>query len=174
MDAKSHHDELVRFAEVIGLFYEDLGLPRTWGRVLGWLLVCEPEEQSAEDLSSILHASRGSISMATRSLIRMGSVERQTKPGDRRTYYRIRPGAWTAVFDHQVQTVSKLRRLAGQGLDLLDAEPDDRRGRLQELHDLTTFYERESLSLLTQWNHRNGHSHYGQSGRFKATPPAGF
>jgi DNA-binding transcriptional regulator GbsR (MarR family) len=143
----------------MGLFYEDLGLPRAWGRVLGWLLVCEPEDQSAEDLAAVLHASRGSISMATRSLIRMGSVDRLTKRGDRRTYYRIRPGAWTTVFEHQAQTVTKLRRLAKQGLNLLDAEPADRQGRLQELHDLTTFYERESLALRTQWNRKSGQAY---------------
>lgn len=146
--------ELVNFADEIGLFYDDLGLPRAWGRVLGWLLVCEPENQSAEDLAAGLHASRGSISMATRSLIRMGYVERQTKRGDRRTYYRIRPGTWTAVFEHLIQSTTKLRQMAKQGLDLLNDEPVARRGRLQELHDFTTFYERECLALIARW-HRN-------------------
>lgn len=155
MDAEVRRDDLVSYAEMIGLFYEDLGLPRTWGRVLGWLLVCEPDHQSAEDLATTLHASRGSISMATRSLIRMGSVERRTLRGDRRTYYRIRPGAWTAVFEQQRQTVSKLRGLAMHGLELLDGEPAQRRLRLTELHDLTTFYERESHALLAHWNGRN-------------------
>ncbi|MGH3942076.1 MAG: GbsR/MarR family transcriptional regulator [Pseudonocardiaceae bacterium] len=154
MDAEGRSEELVRFADVIGLLYEDLGMPRAWGRVLGWLLVCEPVYQSAEELAAGLHASRGSISMATRSLIRMGNIERQTRRGDRRTYYGIRPGAWTSVFEHQTQTATKLRQLAKQGLELLDDEPTERRVRLQELHDLTTFYERASLAMLSQWNTR--------------------
>lgn len=173
MDTEARSDDLVSYAEVIGLFYEDLGLPRTWGRVLGWLLVCEPEHQSAEDLATILHASRGSISMATRSLIRMGSVERQTLRGDRRTYYRIRPGAWTRVFEQQAHTVTKLRGLAVQGLELLDGEPAPRRLRLNELHDLTTFYERESLALLAQWNGRNGHSQQSPRIGTNGAPPTG-
>lgn len=152
MDAESRDEELVSFADVIGLFYEDVGLPRAWGRLLGWLLVCEPSSQSAEDLAEVLQMSRGSISMATRSLIRMGSVERQTVRGDRRTYYRIRPGAWTTVFEQQSRNYTRLRELAGQGLKLLDGESPQRRDRLQELHHLTTFYERESLALHTRWN----------------------
>lgn len=172
MDAKPRGGDLVSYAEVIGRFYEDLGLPRTWGRVLGWLLVCEPDHQSAEELASILHASRGSISMATRSLIRMGSVERQTLPGDRRTYYRIRPGAWTAVFEQQTQTVTKLRQLALQGLDLLHDEPPERRTRLTELCELTTFYERESRALTARWNGRNGHDQYSSPASFDPSPPA--
>lgn len=172
MDAEARHDDLVSYAEVIGLFYEDLGLPRTWGRVLGWLLVCEPDHQSAEDLATVLHASRGSISMATRSLIRMGSVERRTLRGDRRTYYRIRPGAWNTVFEQQTRTATKLRGLAEQGLELLDGAPAQRRVRLNELHDLTTFYERESLALLAHWNGRNGDSQQSPRISVNGTPPA--
>jgi DNA-binding transcriptional regulator GbsR (MarR family) len=156
MDIDGQLKELVSFADEVGLFYEDFGLPRAWGRVLGWLLVCEPEYQSAEDLAAALHASRGSISMATRSLIRMGTVERQTKRGDRRTYYRIRPGTWTSVFEQQIQSTTKLRKLAKQGLDLLSDEPATRRDRIQELHDLTTFYERESLALIARWHRDRG------------------
>jgi DNA-binding transcriptional regulator GbsR (MarR family) len=156
MDTDGRLKELVSFADEMGLFYDDLGLPRAWGRVLGWLLVCEPDYQSAEDLAEVLHASRGSISMATRALIRMGNLERQTKRGDRRTYYRIRPGTWTAVFEQHIQTTTKLRQLAKQGLELLNDEPGTRRERLQGLHDLTSFYERESLALIARWHRDRG------------------
>ncbi|MDQ3762841.1 MAG: MarR family transcriptional regulator [Actinomycetota bacterium] len=156
MDTEGRLEELVSFTDELGLFYEDLGLPRVWGRMLGWLLVCEPDYQSAEDLAAVLHASRGSISMATRSLIRMGYLERQTRRGDRRTYYRIRPGTWTAVFEHQIQIAAQLRKLAKQGLELLNDEPATRRDRLQELHDLTIFYERECLALIARWHRDRG------------------
>lgn len=156
MNSNRQLKELVNFADEIGLFYDDLGLPRVWGRVLGWLLVSEVDYQSADDLAAGLHASRGSISMATRSLIRMGYVERQTKRGDRRTYYRIRPGTWTAVFEDLIQSTTRLRQLAKQGLDLLSDEPATRRERLQELHDFTAFYERECLALIARWHRDRG------------------
>ncbi|MGH3961946.1 MAG: GbsR/MarR family transcriptional regulator [Pseudonocardiaceae bacterium] len=156
MDTDGQLKELVDFADEIGLFYDDLGLPRIWGRVLGWLLVCEPDYQSAEDLAVGLHASRGSISMATRSLIRLGYVERQTKRGDRRTYYRIRPGTWISIFEHLIQSTTKLRQLAKHGLGLLEDEPARRRDRLQELHEFTTFYERECLALIARWHRDRG------------------
>lgn len=46
------------------------------GRALGWLLVCEPPEQSAAELAETLQASKGSISTATRVLLRLGFIER--------------------------------------------------------------------------------------------------
>ena len=156
MDSDGQLKELLSFVDEIGLVYEELGLPRAWGRVLGWLLVCEPESQSAEDLAAALHASRGSISMATRSLIRMDIIERQTKPGDRRTYYRIRPRTWTAVFEHQIQSTTKVCQLAKRGLELLNNEPATRSDRLQELHHFTEFYEQECLALITKWHSDRG------------------
>lgn len=141
MDAEAQVEEQVKFSDEIGLLYEDLGHPRIWGRVLGWLLLCEPDRQSAEDLATALQASRGSISTTIRSLIRAGLVERQTVRGDRRTYYRIRQGAWMSVFEHQKQITTRLHQLAEQGIELLNGEPAERLRRVEELHDLTAFYE---------------------------------
>src|SRR5437764_2589358 len=134
MEVESPHDELVSFADELGMFYEDLGLPRAWGRVLGWLLVCDPDSQSAEDFANVLHGSRGSVSMTTRALIRGGMVERRTLRGDRRTYYRIRPESWTAVLEEQQRSTKRLRTIAERGLELLKDEPAARKQRLEELH----------------------------------------
>lgn len=151
MDAESRLEELVSFADEIGLLYEDLGQPRIRGRVLGWLLVCDPDYQSAEDLATVLRVSRGSISTTIRLLVRAGLVERQTIRGNRRTYYRIRPDSWTAVFEERTQTAKRMRELAERGLELLDGEPAERQRRMEELHDLTTFYEREAPAVLARW-----------------------
>jgi hypothetical protein len=62
MDVERMVEELGNFADDIGLFYEQFGFPRIWGRVLGWLVVCQPDIQSAEELATALHASRGSVS----------------------------------------------------------------------------------------------------------------
>jgi len=158
MDDEGLVDELGSFADDIGLFYEELGYPRVWGRVLGWLLVCQPTTQSADDLASALHASRGSISMATQALIRAGMVERQTLRGDRRTYYRIRPGSWTTLFEEQTRMATKLRELAERGRTLLNGEPAERRHRVEELHDLTAFYEQEAPLLLERWHKDDRHT----------------
>jgi DNA-binding transcriptional regulator GbsR (MarR family) len=158
MDAEGLVEELGSFADDIGLFYEELGYPRVWGRVLGWLLICEPNTQSAEDLAAALHASRGSISMTTQALVRAGMVERQTLRGDRRTYYRIRPGAWATVFEEQTRMITKLRGLAERGLELLNDEPVERRDRVEELHDLTAFYEQESPEILARWYKHHQHT----------------
>ena len=144
-------EELISFADEVGLFYEDTGLPRAWGRLLGWLLVCEPDFQSAEDFANVLHGSRGSVSMTTRALIRGGMVERRTLRGDRRTYYRIRPDSWTAVLEEFQRNTKRLRTLAEHGLELLKDEPPERKRRLEELHSLMGFFEEKLPALTDDW-----------------------
>ena len=151
MEVENPDDELVSFANEMGMFYEDLGLPRAWGRVLGWLLVCDPEAQSAEDFANVLHGSRGSVSMTTRALIRTGMVERRTIRGDRRTYYRIRPESWTTVLEEQQQSTKRLRTLAERGLDLLKEKSPEQRRRLEEMHSLMAFFEQQLPALIDRW-----------------------
>ena len=79
-----------QYAEEFGLAFEQFGITRMAGRILGWLLVCEPPHQSPQDLQDALQASKGSISTNIRMLERLNFVERISLPGDRRTYFRSR------------------------------------------------------------------------------------
>ena len=55
-----------QFVEEVGIVFEQTGLPRMAGRILGWLLIAEPPHQSTEQLINALMASKGSISSMTR------------------------------------------------------------------------------------------------------------
>ncbi len=68
-------------SRTLALFFEEMGFPRMAGRILGWLLICDPPEQSAGQLAGVLQASKGSLSTMTRLLIQMGLVERVGLPG---------------------------------------------------------------------------------------------
>jgi DNA-binding transcriptional regulator GbsR (MarR family) len=139
------------FADEIGLFFEDNGLPRMPGRVLGWLLVCDPPEQSADELAAALQASRGSISMAMQLLQGSGAVQRVATPGSRRTYYRLTPGFWLREAEEKAAIAARWRKLAERGLDLLADRPEDGRQRLQEMHDMYAFFEEEYARMRDEW-----------------------
>ncbi len=140
-----------RYIEEVGLLLEQSGVPRMAGRVLGALLVAEPAEQSAETLADTLQASRGSISTATRYLIQLGLTERVTKPGERRDYFRCKPGAWLEMTRRGVEQLSLFRQLAERGLGLLETnDPKVRRG-LEEMHAFYAFAEREFPRVFERW-----------------------
>ena len=69
------------------------GLSRMVGRLWGVLLIAEQEYLSTDELMVLTGASRGSISTAVRQLEGMGLVQRVTRAGDRRHYYRARDAA---------------------------------------------------------------------------------
>src|SRR5438270_13498655 len=64
------------------------GIPLIGGRILGYLLVCDPEERTAAELSEELEASTGSVSTNIRLLINQGVVVRTTRRGRQAAQYR--------------------------------------------------------------------------------------
>jgi DNA-binding transcriptional regulator GbsR (MarR family) len=141
----------LHYVEEVALGFERQGLFRMAGRVLGWLLICDPPEQTFNQIAEVLQASKGSISGAMKFLVPSGLVERISRPGDRRDYYRCRPGAWTDLARDQSRLYDDFRKLAQRGLELLADAPAARRERLQGMHDLYAWLEREMPALWERW-----------------------
>ncbi|MDH5695151.1 MAG: MarR family transcriptional regulator [Dehalococcoidia bacterium] len=140
-----------QFVEEFGLFFEQAGLPRMAGRILGWLMLSNPPHQSIDELSEGLLASKGSISTMSRLLIQMGLLERIGLPGVRHDYFRIRPGALEHMLRQNAEQITILRQLAERGLELVEAEASETRHGLEEMRDMYTFFEREFGALVERW-----------------------
>lgn len=139
------------FAEDVGLAFEEEGMPRMAGRILGWLLVSETPQVSLQELAAILHASKGSISTMSRLLMRMGLVEKVSLPGERRDYIRLKPESWSEWFAEEAVNVGALRQLAEHGLELVQSKSPASCERLEEMRDLFAFLEQEYPLLLERW-----------------------
>lgn len=147
----STNEALLHYVEEFGLFFEQFGLPRTAGRILAWLLVCDPPHQTMDDLAEVLQVSKSSVSTANRMLIGSGLVDRVSLPGERKDFYRINEYAWTNAWEARVEQTQSLRKLADRGLALLRDEDAERRQRLQEMRDMYAFLERELPQLIARW-----------------------
>jgi len=141
-----------QFVEEVGIVFEQTGLPRMAGRILGWLLLSDPLHQSTDELAEALMASKGSISTMTRFLIRIGLIERISLPGQRRDYFRLRPDAWRYMIRHGLEDEIKMfRQLAEHGLELLGDATSMTRKWLEEMRDKYAFFELEFPALLERW-----------------------
>jgi DNA-binding transcriptional regulator GbsR (MarR family) len=134
------------FVEQFGLL-GDVGLPRSVTRVLGWLVVCQPRHQPAEQLQSILRLSAGSVSAATTMLVRAEIVERVTFPGDRRIYYQLPPEGWHRLIRTRVQLLARARQVAEQALDAAGEQGDE---RLTGMRDFYGELEADLVRLLDE------------------------
>jgi DNA-binding transcriptional regulator GbsR (MarR family) len=140
-----------RFVEELGVMLElEAGTPRMVGRVLGWLLICDPPEQSAAEVAERLQASKGSISTATRVLLRLGFIERVRIRGERFDRFRARPESWDQFFWRQEQFAAP-RRVLALGLEALGDEPSERRRRLEELDHLYAWWEERLPELREEY-----------------------
>jgi len=136
------------FVEAISLYFEQMGLPRTAGRVLGVLLISDPPAQSLTDLCALLDASKSSVSTTTRLLVEMDLIERVPSPVPRQVYFQFKPGGWAVFVRQRLRLWASLHQIAEHGLDLLQDRDPALRDRLQEAHDMFSLIEEELPMLL--------------------------
>lgn len=147
--ASSSDEEKKRaFVRRVSELIEECGHPGIAGRIIGWLLVSDPAEQSFGALVEATRASKGSISTMTRRLEQAGLVERRSRAGDRQTYFRLRSGAWRTVLRRRMALVNDLAQIAERGLGQLDGQPPSVRCRLQEMRDFYAFVAEQMPALL--------------------------
>jgi DNA-binding transcriptional ArsR family regulator len=141
-----------QFVEECGLYFEGIGLTRIAGRIIGWLLICDPPYQQQSEMVEALGASKSSISVALKDLTTLYLVERVSLPGDRRTYYRTAKDLWVRSFRARMHQLTQLRLLGERGLEALQGEPEARQRRLMFMRDLNAFLETEFPKMLDAWD----------------------
>ncbi|PWV55072.1 GbsR/MarR family transcriptional regulator [Nocardiopsis sp. L17-MgMaSL7] len=146
-------DELA-FVDDVAVFFEREGLPLISGRVIGWLLISDPPEQSAARLAEVLQVSRSSISSATRMLTPSGLVEGVRKRGERQEYFRIAADGWSRMLERRYALATSFRQVTERGLRALEDAPPERRERLANVHELYGFLETELPAMLQRWRDR--------------------
>ena len=132
-----------QFVEEMGQFLAGLGMTPMAGRMWGWLLICDPPEQTAAEIAEALHASRGAISGTARLLATSGLIRRSTRRGDRREYFSAPPEGLDSLLGSAAAIYRQMRGIAERGLTAIADRPKESRARLQEFHDVMAFVERE-------------------------------
>jgi DNA-binding transcriptional regulator GbsR (MarR family) len=144
------HESVQQFVERMGLHLEAEGLPRSAGRIFGYLLLAE-HPCSLDDLVETLQVSKGSVSTNARLLEQSGLLERTSEPGDRRDFYQLHSDAWERML--------LVARRRWEGMYTLlsaaaDAVPCDLQHGKQRLCEAKRFHELlldESDTLIERW-----------------------
>jgi len=141
-----------RFVEDMGELDLVNGTPPAVLRVLAWMVVCEPHEQTAGDIQKHLELSAGSVSVAVRSLCDKGVIERATRPGDRRTYYRLSGHGWEEALARRFRALSEVRGVAERAIAASGGGADE---RLLEMRDTYALVEAGVNELLRHSSERS-------------------
>lgn len=120
-------DAAEEFIEGMGRRFEEEGVPRIAGRMLGLMMVNE-EPCSLDEMAEVLQVSKGSVSSNARLLEQWGVAERTTRPGDRRDYYQLAPDMHTRMLERQVEQMDGMLAHLRRG----EAELAPRSPRIRE------------------------------------------
>lgn len=146
-----NNDAKLIFADHVGRFYaKQYGFPPVTGRLIGYLAVCEPMEQSIADIADALLTSRSAITGAVKALETQKLIDRTRPAGSRSDLVALKSSGWEQNgFD--VNEYQEQARLAHEGLELLkDASPERRRA-LEGMAALNEFLVEKIPELLQEW-----------------------
>ncbi|MBO3748881.1 MarR family transcriptional regulator [Streptosporangiaceae bacterium NEAU-GS5] len=147
-------DEELLFADHAGRFYaHEHGIPPMAGRLLGYLMICDPPYQTIDELAEALMASRSAITGAVKLLETYELVARTRKAGERVDRVNARHDALEPRnFDSRL--FEKQAALFREGLALLKDAPPARRAPLEELIALAEFLGERLPHVLAEWRMR--------------------
>lgn len=121
------------------------------GRLLGYLMVCGPREQSISELAEALLASRSAIAGAVSTLETLGLVHRSRAAGERMDRVGIDRTSRRA-FGFDVSEYREQGELAREGLEVLADAPPERRAVLLEVAAFADFLVERLPVLEQEWN----------------------
>jgi DNA-binding MarR family transcriptional regulator len=147
-------DAEITFADHMGRFYaRRYSFPPMVGRLLGYLAVCDPPEQSIGELAEALLASRSAIAGAVKVLETTHSVRRTRAAGDRMDRVRIDLSSPQSL-GMDISEYQELADLAAEGLEVLRDAPVERRAVLLETSAFAEFLLEQMPRMQQDWQSR--------------------
>jgi len=147
-------DAEITFADHTGRFYaQRYGFPPMVGRLIGYLAVCDPRDQSIGELAETLLASRSAIANAVKTLEVSKLVRRSRVAGERMDRVRIDMSSQESL-GMDVSEYEELAKLAREGLEVLRDASEERRAVLVEMAAYADFLVEQMPRLQEEWETR--------------------
>ncbi len=144
-------DAELTFADHAGRLYaRRYGFAPMVGRLVGYLAICDPPEQSIAELADALLASRSAISGAVKTLEQIHVVRRSRAAGERMDRVRIDLIA-SAASGFDVTEYVEQGNLAREGLQVIKNAPIERRAVLLWWAAFADFLAEKLPDLEKQW-----------------------
>jgi hypothetical protein len=147
-------DAELTFADHMGRFYaRRYGFPPMVGRLVGYLAVCDPPEQSIGELAEALLASRSAIAGAVKILEAVHAVRRSRAAGERMDRVQIDLRSPQSL-GMDIAEYEELGALAREGLEVVRDAPVERQAVLLEVSAFADFLVERMPVLQQEWDAR--------------------
>jgi hypothetical protein len=148
-------DAELTYADHARSFYaREYGFPPVTGRVLGYLAVCDPPQQTIAGLAEALLASRSAITGAVKQLDDYQAVRRTRAAGERVDRVSLNPAAVLEPRGFDASIYKQQAELAREALTLAGEAAPERRTVLEEAAALYDFLAIRLPEVLAEWHQR--------------------
>jgi DNA-binding transcriptional LysR family regulator len=143
------------FADEVGMVLAGMGMPAAFGKLMGWLLICEPPQQTSTQLAQSLGLSKGSVSTGMRALERLGMVRRVPTQG-RGHAYEMLPDALVRTVDAR-RLYLVIHDVMQKGIEVLGGDESlPRAQRLRVTRDFYAFVAERVPQLIDEFARNEG------------------
>jgi len=142
--------EKLQHIEDTALLFEQSGMTRMAGRIFGYLLICDRDAVSFDQIRHVLQASKGSISTNLKQLQQTGLIEQTTYPGDRKTYYRASRVQIGDITASRLNLMEKFAELFSKARELKSRD-DDVSEWLRETAVFYNWMEQKMEEMMAEW-----------------------
>jgi DNA-binding transcriptional ArsR family regulator len=144
-------DKILVYADHMARFYaEKYGFAPATGRLIGYLSVCQPMEQSINDIAEALLTSRSAINGAIKTLENMGLIRRTRPAGTRADLVSLNPVDWKNT-GFEPGEYMQMAALGREGLELLKSASPERRQPLEMMVSMNAFLAERIPKLYDEW-----------------------
>lgn len=143
----------IEFIERFGLMFEEDGLPKIAGRIFALLMLTD-RALTLDEIAATLQVSKTSASTNTRMLDGMRFLERTSRPGDRKAYYRLAPNGLEMSFERTRQRMKEVLELLDTVSDGFPEKREVALRRLKRMREWHAFILAEMDGIWLRWQER--------------------
>jgi len=130
--------------EKFGVYFEEVGLSKTYGRLFG-LFMASTQPLTMKEAVEKLSISKSTASTELRRLLSMGVIEKALLPGRRADHYQLKRNLWSAHLQQKINDIKKLKAILDD-VPQLDITP-----QFREMADYCHFIEEELESITAKF-----------------------
>lgn len=133
--AHGYDDEVLQWVERSATFLADRwGVALPTGQVLSWLMICDPPEQSTEQIADAIGADPQTLTPSLDFLTAAGFARRSPQLADGPVWYLLDDDAWMRVLRRRLGALVPFRDIAQDGVQLI-GPADPRSNRMRAARD---------------------------------------
>ncbi|WP_334150089.1 GbsR/MarR family transcriptional regulator [Microbacterium sp.] len=138
------------FVEQFALAWQTTTSNRMEARIIALLMIVDRPYLSSGEIATLLTASAGSVSTATRHLSEIGFIHRVAIAGDRSYYFAVEDDVWGGFLASERHYLRMLSAAISVGMDEIETGGLPER-RLRNAHNYMTWLRGYHTKMLADW-----------------------